>query len=193
MRNKKTIMAVIALLTGVFSAICYTVIDNTIFSNFFSSSNSVAVAASTALVISGIVGLFAKNGAIRIILYSAATAVCIMMCIVKFNEWVAYVTALIGLLAMLVQILDSEPNKRIFFVHGNGNMHFVLKEARPTYESVEKELAEKKIHKEKAREERKNKPEKSVRKNSKKRYTGYAISPNGRNYSKKRKKKNSKR
>ena len=146
------------------------------------------------MIISGCTGLLSRNRIVRLILYFVSLAITVISAVISPTDYIAYMTLAVSLINLLVQLLDKSPDKRVYLVMRKGDMLLTLAQSRPSYFEA---LAEKSDLSASELEHRKLADEKqkavSHRAKKIKNATGYAISPNAKNYRKKAKRKNRKR
>ena len=200
MKNKKNILAVIALISGIVCLCYYLATKNAYlinirpftFPSFLINYNIVLINA-VALMLYGIIGIATTSRWAKVLFSAVAVCTGAAACTIYPDLVIMYFFAGIALISLLVQILDNSPEKKLFFVYENGDILMTFDTKRPSYKEVF-ERVHKKEYTPSAntdKSKKSNRPKKA--KPLGKKYTGYAISPKSKNYRKKAKKKNSKR
>ena len=203
MKNKKNILAVIALISGLVCLCYYFATKNAYsisirpftFPSFLINYNIVLINA-IALMLYGILGIATTSRWAKVLFSAVAVCTGAAACTISPSLIIMYFFAGISLISLLVQIIDNSPEKKLFFVYEKGDILMIFDTKRPSYKEVYE-----RVHKKKytpsantSKTETKKKPNRPKKaKPLGRKYTGYAISPKSKNYRKKAKKKNSKR
>ncbi|MBQ9949586.1 MAG: hypothetical protein IJO93_02570 [Clostridia bacterium] len=217
MTNRKNTLALISLLAGVLCLLYYVTLQGKISTDYFFTSPEIMrpeffsyVICAIALLQAGISGLSTCNGFMRKVSYIAALFMCVISCVLTPTALISYFAVVISLVNVIVQFADKSPDKKLFFVYGKGSIYIVFDTVRPSYESVAALHEQKRALNRKnletpengESENRKTVKEEKVKHSDKpvqsarvkrlkkiKKPIGYAISPNGKRYRKKLRKK----
>ena len=202
MKNKKTILSFIVLITGILCFIYYFTISN---GNYFARAyvkipflmnfgRIIFLADAISLSVSGVIGLFTKNRTAKITMSCITLIVLAINCFITPTNYIVYPMLAVALISFLLNLIDTGTEKRVYLVMQKGDMLLTTAENRPTYNEVLAVRKKAELENPTRSVEKISRPAKTkIRRSRLKKVKGYAISPKSRYYRKKAKRKKSKR